>query len=115
MTKIYTIGGSYIKKIPSLIIIILLVSSFSNISFAKSSYNIIYVDDDGGADYTRIQDAIDNARVGDTIFVHEGIYFENVIIHKLLNLIGSNMNSTIIDGNKTGELVGAYTDVFVTP
>ena len=34
----------------------------------------IYVDDDGGADYTTIQAAIDAANSGDTVYVYSGIY-----------------------------------------
>ena len=46
------------------------------------------VDDSGGANYTKIQDAIDNASVGDTILVYSGTYYENVDVNKQLNLIG---------------------------
>jgi nitrous oxidase accessory protein len=42
----------------------------------------------GGADYTRIQDAIDNASAGDTILVYSGIYSENVVVNKQLILRG---------------------------
>lgn len=33
-----------------------------------------YVDDDGGADFSKIQDAINNANQGDTIIVRVGTY-----------------------------------------
>jgi hypothetical protein len=36
------------------------------------------VDDDGGADFIRIQDAINNAKDGDSILVYSGVYYENV-------------------------------------
>ncbi|MFE3845944.1 nitrous oxide reductase family maturation protein NosD [Thermoplasmatota archaeon] len=104
---IYNIGGSEIKKILPIIIIILLVSSFSNISIGEFTNNIIYVDDDGSADYTRIQDAIDNSTDGDTIFVYNGTYYENIIIDKSINLIGENKESTsIIADSNTSNVIG---------
>ncbi len=42
----------------------------------------------GGADYTRIQDAINNASDGDTILVYSGTYYENVNVTKQLFLKG---------------------------
>jgi len=38
-------------------------------SFSPILVNTIYVDDDSGADFSNIQDAIDAASNGDTIFV----------------------------------------------
>jgi len=55
------------------------------------------VDDDGTADYLKIQDAIDNATKGDTIRVQEGTYYENVVVDKTVNLIGDGAGVTIID------------------
>lgn len=46
------------------------------------------VDDSGRADYSRIQDAINNARSGATILVYSGIYNENVIVNKPIILKG---------------------------
>jgi len=57
---------------------------------------IITVDDSGGADYTRIWDAIAAANNGDTVFVHNGIYNEWVNVNKTINLVGEDKNSTII-------------------
>ena len=95
------------KKYIACGIIIFLLFSIVPItsSYSYSNNNIIYVDDDGGADYTRIQDAIDNASTGDTIFVYIGTYKENIIVNKSIILQGEDRNYTIINGNKTGKTV----------
>jgi hypothetical protein len=47
---------------------------------------ILTVDKSGGTNYTRIQDAIDNASDGDTILVYSGTYYESVNVDKKLVL-----------------------------
>ena len=77
--------------------------------------NIIYVDDDGEADYTKIQDAIDNASDGDTVFVYNGTYYENIVIGKSIDLIGENRNNTIIDGAGIGCcLMGIAENIYIS-
>ena len=49
-------------------------------------------------DYGHIQDAVDNASEGDTVYVKKGTYHENVAINKSLTLIGENLDTTIIEG-----------------
>ena len=63
--------------------------------------NILYVGGSGPGNYTRIQDAIDNASDGQTVFVYHSStpYYENIIIDKSIRLIGEDRNTTIIDGN----------------
>lgn len=53
-------------------------------------------------DFSTIQEAINNANEGDTIFVRNGTYFEHVVVNKHLKLIGEERNSTIIDGTGSG-------------
>ena len=62
---------------------------------------------DTGLDYTSIQEAIDANETlgGHTIFVEEGTYFEHVIVDKSLILLGEDRETTIIDGNMTGNVV----------
>jgi nitrous oxidase accessory protein len=63
--------------------------------------NILYVGGTGEGNYTRIQDAINDANNGDTVFVYgdSSPYHENVVINKSINLIGENQDTTVIDGN----------------
>lgn len=62
--------------------------------------NILYVGGDGSGNYTKIQDAIDNASDGDTVFVYNGVYYENILVDKRISLIGEKNYSTIIDGRQ---------------
>ena len=68
--------------------------------------NSLYVGGSGPNNYTTIQDAIDDASDGDTVFVYSGSYHEYIgIISKSISIIGENKNSTIIDFDKPGALV----------
>ena len=65
------------------------------------------VDDDGPADFSSIQEAVNSPIVvdGDTIFVKAGIYHEHVTIDKSISFIGENKSNTIIDGERTGNVI----------
>ena len=67
-------------------------------SLSTSSGNWLYVGGSGPGNYTRIQDAIDNASDGDSIFIYNGEY-EAFIAKKTLNIIGENRNNTVIISN----------------
>jgi nitrous oxidase accessory protein NosD len=97
-------------KILTFVIAILFITPFSNFTFAESSNFIIYVDDDGTADYVNIQDAINNASEGDLIYVYSGIYYETILIDKKLKLQGQNINDTIIDGSYNDKIVKISAD-----
>ena len=56
-------------------------------------------------DFYTIQEAINNAIDGDTIFVKAGTYYEHVIVNKSISLQGEDVSTTIIDGNDTGHVV----------
>ena len=71
----------------------------------KASSTTWIVDKDGTADFKTIQEAINNATSGDTIFVHSGTYNEHVIVNETVSLVGEDRDSTIIDGNETGSVV----------
>ncbi|KAA0006759.1 MAG: hypothetical protein FE045_02100 [Thermoplasmata archaeon] len=65
----------------------------------------LYVGGSGPNNYSKIQDAINNASNGDTIFVYSGIYYENVVINKSINLFGETKETTIIDGEEKGNVI----------
>lgn len=63
------------------------------------------VDDDGSADFSKVQDAINAASPGDTIYVFNGTYYENVVVNKTVSLIGEHRHSAIIDARAVGDAV----------
>ena len=67
--------------------------------------NTLDVGGSGPGNYSKIQDAIDDANEGDTVFVYNGIYYENIFINTTINLIGQDKNSTIIDGDKKHDVI----------
>jgi nitrous oxidase accessory protein NosD len=98
------------KKLSLFVIILFIISSLSISVIAANNLQVrtIYVDDDNSEGpwegsieypYRTIQDGINNASSGDTIFVYNGLYYENVSVNKTINLIGENKNNTIIDSN----------------
>ncbi|MCW3984911.1 MAG: right-handed parallel beta-helix repeat-containing protein [Candidatus Bathyarchaeota archaeon] len=60
--------------------------------------------------YSSIQEAINSADGGDTIYVSSGTYYENVVVNKSVSLIGEDKNTTIIDGDQTGTVVRVTED-----
>ena len=74
-----------------------------------TAQNTIYVKNEG-ADFTSIQNAINNATEGDTIYVYSGTYYENITINKTITLIGENKNTTIIDAEGKENAVNITAD-----
>jgi len=86
------------KKGFLIILFCLLIGSLFTVASGKT----IYVDDDGGKDYTNIQDAINAASDGDTIYVYGGTYYENITIDKSITLKGEDKATTIINSGDKG-------------
>jgi parallel beta-helix repeat protein len=76
--------------------------------------NTLYVGGPGEGNYTSIQEAINDANDGDSIYVfnESSPYYENVVVNKSIYFIGENKDTTIIDGSG-GENVIYITADFV--
>jgi parallel beta-helix repeat protein len=107
------------KKIIGIIVSILLIfSAVSSVNgtelVEKNSMiifcdrNILYVGD--SANYKKIQDAIDDAVDGDTVFVYNGTYNELISINTSIDLIGEDKDTTIINGSEIGVVVTINSD-----
>lgn len=109
---------SLFKKVFAFVVIVLFIGVSSSPSFgagivekscmSTSDGNILYVGGSGLGNYTRIQDAIDNASDGDTVFVYNGTYYENIHVYEhgeFITLIGENKSITIIDGQRVGPVI----------
>jgi parallel beta-helix repeat protein len=70
------------------------------LSMPMSRGNTLYVGGNGPGNYSKIQDAIDYASNGDTVFVYDDSspYYEKVKINKAIRLVGKNQQTTVIDG-----------------
>lgn len=78
-----------------------------NIQAVRAEPRTWTVDDNGPADFSSIQEAINSPDVkdGDTIYVYNGTYYENVIVNKKVSLIGEDRTYTVIYGNGIGTTV----------
>ncbi len=76
------------------LLIILIFISIMSIS-ATASAREITVDDDSGADFRSIQEAVNHSVPGDTIIVRPGTYTENVLV----NVTGLTIRSESNNGN----------------
>jgi len=102
------------KKFLSIMIIHLIL--FSSLTVfpisSEATVNILsegttlYVGGSEPGNYTMIQNALDDASDGDTIFVYSGIYNENIIVNKSITLKGEKKENTIINSEfKTAVLI----------
>ena len=110
-------NSSFRKKTLAVIVICLMALMSLPMVMGSNEYfvenldgNILYVGGNGPGNYTTIQDAVDAASDGDTIFVFNGIYYENLNVNKILNLIGEDRDSTIIDGENKDNVIKIFED-----
>lgn len=89
-----------LKVLFTLALVILFIGISSKYSNAQETWT---VDDDGPADFSTIQAAIDApaTTAGDTIIVAEGTYYENLVINKSLTLMANS--TVVINGDTTSD------------
>lgn len=68
----------------------------------SSNESSIHVGKSGLNNFSSIQEAINTAHAGDTIYIHSGVYNEHLILSKPVTIIGESVNTTVIDGSFTG-------------
>lgn len=102
------------RKIASTFLTIAITVSLIAFAFLPSQVAgqsaIVYVDDDntGGPwdgsltnPYQNITSGLEHAGSGDTLFVFNGIYTENVFVNQSVSIVGEDPINTIVDGNGT--------------
>ncbi|DAC73081.1 MAG TPA: hypothetical protein DSN98_01945 [Thermoplasmata archaeon] len=101
------------KKISIAVMSFILLSSLIGVFSVNRVQAVgltIYVNCNGGANYIKIQDAIDHTVTGDTVFVYSGTYYAKIEIDKAINLFCSKNPPTIIDGGGSGNVVDISVD-----
>jgi parallel beta-helix repeat protein len=63
-------------------------------SYTNSS--CLFVGGIGNNNHSKIQSALNDATDGDTVFVYNGTYYENLIINNSIHLIGENKDNVIL-------------------
>ena len=64
--------------------------------------NTLYVGGVGSGNYSSIQDAIDDANNGDTVFIYTGTYHERIIVNQTITIRGEERKYTTINGTFGG-------------
>lgn len=74
--------------------------------------NTLYVGGSGPGNFSKIQNAINETVDGDIVYVYDDSspYFENLVVHRSIKLIGENKDTTIIDGGGSGTIVYVIKD-----
>ena len=102
------------KVVSGIMLTLLLISMLKlafDIQLVKANPETITVP----GDYPTIQEAINAATLGDTIYVHNGTYQENVVVNKTVSLVGEDRSTTIIDGSNSSTVVYiSANDVYVS-
>jgi parallel beta-helix repeat protein len=93
--------SGFLKLFYATLLISMLISVF-HVQLNITNPEMITVPDT----YRSIQEAINHAKPGDTVYVKAGIYLEHIIVaYDNLKIVGENKYTTIIDGQGTGTVV----------
>ena len=68
-------------------------ASFSDVSIRSVEGIAHVVSEDGQSGYSRIQTALDEADSGDAVVLEKGVYVENLVVEKSIEILGESGNS----------------------
>lgn len=97
----------------TIVFVFLLSLSFVSIKISQGyeeNLAYLYVKSNNESGYSDIQEAIDSANDGDTIFVYSGTYNGSIVVNKSLTIIGEDKNTTIIDSHTFGDVLTIVND-----
>ena len=88
------------------VVFFVLSASLAGMSVLPSaSAATLYVGGAGPGNYTTLQAAINASSPGDTVFVYNGTYYENVVVDRTLTLAGEGRDTTTVDGGGIGDVL----------
>ncbi len=90
MKRVIVVGIIFTIAMPAI------ATNETNSFHLNENGRVLYVGGSGPNNYTKIQDAIDDASDGDTIFVYCGIYHESIFVNKSIDIVGEYRYKTII-------------------
>ena len=102
------------KKIIFIVIISIFILGFFIFVESSSADDVtLFVDDDYNETtqgwnvdhFSKIQDAINATKAGNTVFVYNGTYYEHIVLDKSIVFRGEDRNYTIIDGTRSGDVI----------
>lgn len=103
-------GARKVRLLVMLLLLFSTLSPFFTFLPQNSSATNLYVGGTGSGNYTTINDAVDAATPGDTIYILNGTYEEKITISKPLSLVGENRDTTIVEGDGMGSVVYVSAD-----
>lgn len=74
----------------------------------------LYAGGNGPENHTRIQDAVNLAQDGDTVFVYGGEYHENVVVDKAIRLVGESKDNVYLNGGTRAAIKVLANNVEIT-
>lgn len=86
-------------------LLILLSLGMTSHPTSASSPSVVFVGGTGAGNYSTIHEALAAVSTGGSIIVYPGVYQEQLVINKSVDVRGSGQNMTVINGSRQGDVV----------